>query len=168
MATIETNISGFTNRGMSNYESGNNREALDDFNEAILRNPKETVALRYRGLIKEKLNHVEEAIDDYSIATSIDPEYDKAYVDRGRVKHKLGRYKLAIWDFNEAIRINPYNAKAFEDRGKAKIESGDVLSGNEDIKKARQLRDRWEIGVANPSRKNASEFSETRETNNFG
>ena len=143
MATIETNVSGFTSRGMSYYYFKKYKKAFDDFNDAIHKNPKETAAFRYRGLVKEKLNQVNEAIIDYSMAISINPEYDEVYIDRGRARRELGQYKSAIWDFNEAIRINPYNAEAFEDRGKTKIESGDILSGNEDIDKACRLRNRW-------------------------
>ena len=146
MTTIETNVSGFTSRGMSHYDLRNYREALDDFNEAIRQNPKEAAAFRYRGLVREELNQAKEAVADYSMAISINPEYDKAYVDRGRARHKLEQYKLAICNFNEAIRINPHNAEAFEDRGKTKIKSDDILSGNEDIDKARQLRNRWRNG----------------------
>ena len=146
MTTIETNVSGFTSRGMSHYDLRNYREALDDFNEAIRQNPKEAAAFRYRGLVREELNQAKEAVADYSMAISINPEYDKAYVDRGRARHKLEQYKLAICNFNEAIRINPHNAEAFEDRGKTKTKSDDILSGNEDIDKARQLRNRWRNG----------------------
>ena len=146
MATIETNVSGLTSRGMSYYYFKKYKKAFDDFNDAIHKNPKETAAFRYRGLVREKLNQVNEAIIDYSMAISINPEYDEVYIDRGRARRKLGQYKSAIWDFNEAIRINPYNAGAFEDRGKTKIESGDILSGNEDIDKAHQLRNRWRSG----------------------
>ena len=145
MATIETNVSRFTSRGMSHYYLRNYREALDDFNEAIRQNPKEAVAFRYQGLVREKLNQVEEAITDYSMAIFINPEYDEVYVNRGRIKRELGQYKLAIWDFNEAIRINPHNAEAFEDRGKTKIKLGDAISGSEDLDKAHQLRNRWKI-----------------------
>lgn len=146
MATIETNVNGFTSRGMSHHYFKKYREALDDFNEAIRQNPKEAVAFRYRGLVREELNQVAEAITDYSMAIFINPEYDEAYIDRGRVRREFGQYKLAIWDFNQAIRINPHNTEAFEGRGKTKMKSGDIFSRNEDIDKARQLRNRWKIG----------------------
>ena len=159
---------GLTNKGVSLYGLGYYDKAIAVLGKAIRKDNEAVVAYYYQGLSKYALNQYEEAIVDFDIVINLYPNDEEVYVNRSRARIALEHYETAVRDCDEGIRINPHNADAFEVRGTAKTKSGDIIWGNEDIEKARQLRARWEIGVANPSSKNASEFSETRETNNFG
>ena len=159
-----------TYTGVSLYDLGYYDEAIAVLDKAIRKDNEVVVAYYYRGLSKYALNQFEEAIANYDRAIALASDYDEIYEKRSLARLALRRYELAIYDCNEAIHINPYNADAFEVRGTAKIKSGDVVSGGEDIDKARQLRARWEVGVVNSSFKDIPLRSSVNyaRINNFG
>lgn len=146
---------GFTRQGISLYDFNDYRKAIALFDKAIRKDNKAVVAYYYRGMSRYALGQFEKAITDYDIVIHLYPDDEEVYVNRSRARIALKDYQTAIRDCDEAIRINPHNADAFEVRGTGKTKSGDIILGDEDIKKARQLRARWEIRVANPSHKNA-------------
>ena len=147
MKIINLPFDGLTNQGISLYESGRYRKAIALFDKVIRQDNEAVVAYYYRGLSKYSLNQYKEAIADYGRIIVLTTNYDEVYEKRGCARLACNQGNLAIYNCNEAIRINPYNANAFEVRGTAKIRSGDILSGNEDIDKARQLRARWDVRV---------------------
>ena len=149
MKIINLPFDGFTDKGISLYDLCYHGEAVAIFDKVIWQNNKAVVAYYYRGLSKYVLNQFEEAIADYDIVIHLYSEDEEVYVNRSLSRLALKQYKLAIYDCNQAIRINPHNSDAFKIRGTAKIKLGDAISGSEDLDKARQLRARWEVRVAN-------------------
>ena len=89
-------------------EESRNKEynaAVDDFTEAIRREPGETLAYLYRGVCKEKLGESEAAIYDYSEAIQLSGDYARAYFNRGLSYMNIGRKDDANKDYDKAMEL---------------------------------------------------------------
>jgi serine/threonine protein kinase/Tfp pilus assembly protein PilF len=109
--------------------SGNKKEALDKYQEAIYIKSDDSYAYFHSAYLKSALGDKEGAIADYNRVIRINPNYDKAYNNRGATKSALGDKEGAIADYNGAIRINPNLAEAYNNRGAAKS----ALRGKEGV-----------------------------------
>ena len=87
-------------------------QALVDFAEVIMINPKQAEAYVDRGNAKGRLGKNIEALVDYDEAITVDSEYVNADVNRGIAKVEADKNNQALVDFDEAIRIESNNADA--------------------------------------------------------
>src|SRR5947207_3020967 len=69
----------FYNRANMKLGQGDVNGALEDFNKALLSDPKYVVAYNNRGIARLKAGDIEGAIADFSQAIKIDREYAEAY-----------------------------------------------------------------------------------------
>jgi tetratricopeptide (TPR) repeat protein/S1-C subfamily serine protease len=152
----------YSNRGISNFKLGNNKEAFSDFDRAIAINPKYGAAYSNRGNAKSAIGNKEEAIADYDRAISINPKDYKAYYNRGNSRVGLGNRKGAIADYDRAISINPKLAEAYNNRGNAKSEPGNYKEAIADYDRAISINPK--LAEAYNNRGNAkSELGNKRE-----
>ena len=64
-------------RGIAKVALGEHTDAINDFNEAIQRNPNKALLYHDRGLAKEALGQHEAAKADFAKATELDPDFEK-------------------------------------------------------------------------------------------
>ena len=114
----------YYSRGTKKYNRGQYEEAIADYNQSILLNPKDPLTYYARGAAKYKLSQYEEAIADYNQSILLNPKDPLIYRARGLAKCKLNRYKEAIADYEEAIRLNPSDLYAYYARGEANEKLG--------------------------------------------
>jgi tetratricopeptide (TPR) repeat protein len=119
----------------NNYYQG----AIVDYNNALELNPKNTIALFYRGVIKLELKDCRGAIMDFNKVIELDSDSCQPHLNRGVAKFQLKDYNGAIIDFNTAIRLNPKYGMAYFNRGLAKIAKNQYDSGCSDLSKAGEL-----------------------------
>jgi tetratricopeptide (TPR) repeat protein len=99
------------------------REAVAQFNQAVVLNPRYTIAYFLRAKVKDLLNDPKGALADYNQAISLDPKVANAYYNRGFLKYlKLNDPKGALSDYNQAIALNPKFVEAYLNRGILKHE----------------------------------------------
>jgi tetratricopeptide (TPR) repeat protein len=77
------------------------------YDKAVSANPRSSLALTNRGLIREQRGDLQGAIDDYSAAIAIDPRYAQAYVNRGNRYGAVGNRQQAKSDYLNAIKYKP-------------------------------------------------------------
>ena len=95
-------------RGVVKYNSGQYKEAIIDFNNAIKLKPDSAEAYYSRGNTRNKLNQDErEEIIDFTKAIELKPDFIEAYLNRGFARCKLNQYEKAIEDYNKAIELRP-------------------------------------------------------------
>jgi tetratricopeptide (TPR) repeat protein len=101
------NVASLSNRGIALLEGGNAKEALSDFDEALLLDPQSVFALTNRASALSKLERHEEAVRDLSRVIVLSPKFAVAYYNRGNAYFSMGKNKEAIGDYDTAIRLDP-------------------------------------------------------------
>ena len=128
----------YYNQGNNHYKLGDYEEAIRNFDQALLLNPKDAKAYVTRGNARYKIaqhsgdpdKQYKGAIDDFNQALRLNPQEKEAYVRRGFVRDVIAQYskdpnkdyRAAIEDFNRALSLNPEVAEATE----AYVKRGDV------------------------------------------
>ncbi|PLK44774.1 hypothetical protein C0V77_10025 [Emticicia sp. TH156] len=94
------------------------KEALIDFDKAILLNPKSIEAYNAKGSCLYELKQFKKAAEAYGYVIKFDSTNADAYNKRG-VCYVYGPFRLreAIKDYTKAINLNPDNIKPYYNRG---------------------------------------------------
>ena len=95
-------------RGVAHMRMNKNREAIDDFDEALKINPRVEFALLNKAMIlSERLGLTVEAIAVLDLMIDVVPEGAKVWAFRGVLKARLGRDDAARDDAESALARNP-------------------------------------------------------------
>ncbi|OHB71022.1 MAG: hypothetical protein A2W23_05915 [Planctomycetes bacterium RBG_16_43_13] len=86
---------------------GNQKQFLDDVEQAIKLSPYFYDAYKIRGDILMSQMKYREAIRDYEKAIEIKPDFAEAYAARGYMQFVSEVYDKAIYDFNIATKLDP-------------------------------------------------------------
>ena len=99
-------------QGGNDYDSGNYKEAIKNYDRAISLIPSLTDIYYNRGIAKRIIDNLDGAIEDFNKAIDLDASNKAyAYYDRGLIKyHKLNDSHGALADYNKAIELNPTEA----------------------------------------------------------
>jgi len=119
------NFADYYKQGHASYKVKDYEKAIENFSQAIQKEPKHPKAYVNRGNAHYNLKEYEAALADYNQAIGISPNEVKAYVNRGNARYMLAEYSsdpdkeynLAIADYNNALRLNPNEVEAYIRRG---------------------------------------------------
>jgi tetratricopeptide (TPR) repeat protein len=124
------------NRADYYANEGRLREALYDYNKAIVISPNEPYTYRNRGAVFLNSNQPEKALQDFNTAIMLSrgtSGYD--FVARGIIYIKLNMFSNALQDFNSAERLDPSNQKIYYNRSKVYINLGQYNKAQLDLEK---------------------------------
>lgn len=85
---------------------GRLREAIDDMDAYISKDPAQYVGYYSRGWMKIKMKDYDGAIEDYTMSITLNPNYAGSYMWRGLAYKEKGEPEKAESDFLEAIRLD--------------------------------------------------------------
>jgi serine/threonine-protein kinase len=117
--------SDFFNHGLENFNRGDYRGALADFNLALRLNPDLADAYLYRGIIRSEKADYLGAIQDYSQVLRINPNHAEAYSNRGLIRTLLGDRWGAMQDYNQALQFDSTYIQAYLNRSLMRVELQD-------------------------------------------
>jgi tetratricopeptide (TPR) repeat protein len=112
----------FNNRGSTYARLQYYDEALRDFDLALERDPKYTIAYCNRGSVYARVEQHADALENYSHAFALDPTDSSIYLCRGQTYARIGEYSSALADYTQAVKIEPTDATLYYARGKAYVE----------------------------------------------
>jgi tetratricopeptide (TPR) repeat protein len=92
--TTQMSAQAFFNQGVVKTFRGDYSGAIEDFSQALARNPNIIEAYCNRGLIRVGRGDYQTAIADFNEALQIDPNHADAYNKRGNAFAKLGDIPL--------------------------------------------------------------------------
>ncbi|KAL6064981.1 Skin secretory protein xP2-like [Balamuthia mandrillaris] len=95
-------------RGQANFRSGNLKEALADFDEALKKNPIYPLALDYRARIHATLGNREQAVEDATTIVAMEDTVE-SYLTRGNIYEIMNDFEAAKRDYNTAWQRDPEN-----------------------------------------------------------
>jgi serine/threonine protein kinase len=87
-------------RGKMNNKLGRFREAIEDFNQALVIDPSDASVLNDRGFAYKSLNQIKEAMADFDRAIQLKPDLADAYQNRGNLKWWSGDKVTSKADFD--------------------------------------------------------------------
>jgi uncharacterized membrane protein YhaH (DUF805 family) len=127
------------NTGSAHLEQGRHREAIEEFNEAVRRDPRKAEAYYSRAFAYAELGQYEQAIQDLDEAIRLNPNDTDSYQLRGQTYQILGLFKEAERDLARARakgNLFPFAPSGWEtplvvSRDVCSVENND-LSQNED------------------------------------
>jgi Tfp pilus assembly protein PilF len=128
----------YLNRGLAEFERGNRRPALADFDAALRLNPKADKALNSRAVCHAYLGDRAAALHDFDEAIRLNP--DNSYlVNRGILKRDTGDFAGALKDFSAVIALDWQHAGAFCERADTWRMQGDWARAMADYTSVLQL-----------------------------
>ena len=128
----------YLNRGLTEYEGGDHKAAIADFDAALRLNPRADKALNNRAACYAFLGDRPAALRDFDGAIEVNP--DSSYlVNRGILKRDMRDFAGAVQDFDAALQLNPRNAKALCERADAYRMQGNWARAAADYEAVLQL-----------------------------
>jgi tetratricopeptide (TPR) repeat protein len=119
--------------GMQATANGSNEAALDDFSEAIKRDPKFVPAYFGRAGVEVSLKDFSGAFADWTKVIELEPTNESALLFRGAARLQLKDFTGAVSDCNGVLRLDPDNATAFLVRGASKYYLNDYEEASNDL-----------------------------------
>ncbi len=106
---IDPDASWYGNRGYTWLEMGQFQKAIDDYDQSLRINARNTNVYTRRGWGYVCLKQYDRALADFNTALRLDPKFSAAYVNRGVVWERKGQYDKALEDMNRAYALDPEN-----------------------------------------------------------
>eukprot|EP00463_Aulacantha_scolymantha_P001119 TRINITY_DN1788_c0_g1_i1.p1 TRINITY_DN1788_c0_g1~~TRINITY_DN1788_c0_g1_i1.p1 ORF type:complete len:277 (-),score=80.29 TRINITY_DN1788_c0_g1_i1:85-798(-) len=103
-------------RGNALFKNGKWADAIQEYTEAIKRNPKNHVACSNRAACYMKLMDWQRGLDDCNKCIKLDKTYVKAYIRKGRTQRFLKQYHKALSTFDEGLKYSPDDKSLLEDK----------------------------------------------------
>ena len=135
-----TDAQGYATRGQVLAKSGNNEQALAEFERALALDPYNVRALYGRGLIRQAEKEHQQAIEDFTAANGLSPQKAEPLLARANSYFALDKAKEAISDLDEAVQADPNSAQAWSARGTAYERLGDKANASASYGRALALR----------------------------
>ena len=127
-------------RGSAYLMSGDNKRAIDDYSEALKRQPADAMVLLSRCHVRAIVGDLQAALDDCNESLRLAPSVPATLGSRGLVLLKLGRFDEAIADYDAGLKLYAKSAISLYGRGVARRKKGDLSGGDADIAAAKAIR----------------------------
>ncbi|HEY2883365.1 MAG TPA: tetratricopeptide repeat protein [Pirellulales bacterium] len=109
----------YNRRGEKRAESGDDKQALKDFELAMRLDPTLWKAIQNHGVSKASLGDTKDALDDFNAVIKANPKYANAWYNRGELKYEEGDFNGAVQDYNQALMLEPGDPGFYNSRGHA-------------------------------------------------
>lgn len=103
--------------GVTNYYTGNLRQAIDNYTEVIKDSPDIWQGYYLRGLAYNGAHKYKDAIGDFTKVIELDPDNAGGYLGRGMAYANLNKSEEAVVDLTKAIELDPNSVDAYNSRG---------------------------------------------------
>jgi tetratricopeptide (TPR) repeat protein len=107
----------FYENGLNAYNNQNYPEAIEDFNNAIVRKPSYCEAYYFKGLALEQIFDYPLAVISYETAIKIKPDFNEALFNVGILYYKMKNYTAGIEVFQRLLTLPPGATQAIFFRG---------------------------------------------------
>jgi stress-induced-phosphoprotein 1 len=96
-------------KGNGFFEEGKFREAIEEYNEGLKRNPDNIKIYSNRCFAYIKVLDLGNALKDADKCLEVDPKMVKAWVRKGNVHHLMKEFHKAISAFDQGLKLEPDN-----------------------------------------------------------
>lgn len=106
-------------RGESLVQSGQEEQALAEFDRAVDLNNQHWKAMHNRGVSLAHIGRVDEAIADFGRVLNLKQDYPNSWFNRGELLYEQGQFEKAMADYNRAIELDSEDPGFYNSRGHA-------------------------------------------------
>ena len=141
-ATIAANPQSWlahNNLGSAYLQQGRIKEAIAEFDEALILHPDVAEPHNNLGTAVLKEGQIKEAVAEFGEALKIDPANADAHNNLGNLLLQQGRLQDAIAEYQEALQIRPAFAGAYFNLGSALLQQGNPEEAIADFRQALQI-----------------------------
>lgn len=114
----------YISEGLKNYKSGDYKNALEYFNNAIKLDSTKSIYYCYRSDTKKLISDYNGGIADADKAITLAPLSDNGYAAKANSEFNLYYFEKALVNYTKAINLNPKNSKRYVFRGYCYYELG--------------------------------------------
>lgn len=136
-------------RAVAYVRLGKTREAIEDYNKAVVLFPEYAAVYNNRGNLLMALGLHGEALKDFNRAIALAPGYAAAYNNRAGAQSRLGHADDAIRDYTRAIKLMPSSPAPLAGRGKAYLSQDRPHAAIRDFSRAVGADARFATGYRN-------------------
>ncbi|MCS6834819.1 MAG: tetratricopeptide repeat protein [Anaerolineae bacterium] len=133
--TIGDLAEAYYQRGLAHGALERYQLAIEDFSQAIAKNPVFADAYNERGNAYRFLGRDDFALADYDSALILDPYHVPALYHRALIHNARGEARLVVADLDRALALDPSIASAYELRGQAYAALGDTTRAIDDLER---------------------------------
>lgn len=141
VAACGPNAKDLNDSGKEKFKNEDIDGALEDFNKAIEKNPKNAEAYLNRAYVYISTGELQEVLDNFDKAIALDSEYVEAYFNRGIIYGYFEEFDKSLADFSKVIALSPEDTEAYINRALIRSRLGDVDGELADLKMAAKLGD---------------------------
>jgi Tfp pilus assembly protein PilF len=134
------NAGAHNNLGAILFASRQDREAAEQYKEAIRISPNYADAHTNLGDLLQRSGDLDGAMSEYYLALRLQPDDDRAHNDLGTAFLKLGKVREAREQFETALRLNPNLAEGHFNLGDVLVHGGRPSDAAGEYEKALQLK----------------------------
>jgi tetratricopeptide (TPR) repeat protein len=131
----------FFKTGITFVESGNHKDAIDQFTKAVNIDPEYTEAYIKRSASYEAMGELQNAADDLKRALTFEQKDAKLYYDAARINYSLGKYDDALALVNKSIVQNKKSETALRLLALVQMALEDYSSSLITVNKALEIKD---------------------------
>ena len=139
----------FNIRGVCNKAKNEFKDAVNDFNQAVLIKPDYSEAYFNLGVTLQEMGDSDNAINAYQNALKHNNNYPKAHNNLGQLYIISGKLDFAIDHLEWAVALQPEFSDAYNNLGSAYISSNKVYDAIESFEKALSLNSKFSIAYNN-------------------
>ncbi|MHA1124650.1 MAG: tetratricopeptide repeat protein [Candidatus Heimdallarchaeota archaeon] len=107
--------------GLANLKKNRLDEALKNFNQALNKDPNNTMAWNNKGVVLRKQGKIDEALDCYNKALALDPELTRAMLNKARALKVQKKFDLALFSYEEILEIDSEHPIAIVESERVRI-----------------------------------------------
>jgi len=94
-------------KGNEHFKEQRWQAAIEEYTEALKRNPKNYKVLSNRAFAFSKLMSWGQGMEDCDKCIAIEPTFVKAYIRKGKIQHFLKNYMKALETFDKGLKLDP-------------------------------------------------------------
>ena len=134
-STGPANAAAYNVRGIQRLQAGNTYGALEDFREAVKREPDNATFQENFGWLLVNFKDYQSALASLNTAVALNGNNADALWKRGVTRRLLEDYTVAIEDYTQALIIDPSSIPARSNRAVARTNLGQWAEAHEDYTK---------------------------------
>lgn len=127
-------------KGHRLYKNQKYHQAIDQYSEAIEKEPSDFKAYFWRGRAYMKMNQYDRAIGDFKMTIQLNSKYRAAFDNLGWLYGQQGKYDVGLQVLNRSIELAPDRGWTYFYRGYIYQIKGDMKNALKDYHKACQLK----------------------------
>jgi len=101
-------------RGNEHFKAGNWTGAIEEYSEALKRDPENYRVYSNRAACYSKLMDWQRGMEDCDKCLSIDPNFVKVYIRKGKIQHFLKQYHKALQTYDKGLALDPKNPELIQ------------------------------------------------------